>query len=176
MPRKRLTIPAKRYRVDEITVHRKGYRRADGTYVKPSVYVRPSQVIERAAYKKEDVGAVGRGIKVIPIEKGGMRSPAGEYKISASATQRRKVLKSLIRKGVKSGKTRDEAELSVYRRLSALKTLFKRTHRNYAKIINTDMIYFKKNLTGEDGKMAYPKAAVAKWRSMSHKARVKARR
>jgi hypothetical protein len=175
MARKKLTIPAKKYRVPKKTIHRKGYRKADGTYVKPSTYTRPAQTVKRKAYKREDVGAPGRGQKVIKVKKGGMVSPAGEYHISSPVTQRHKILKSLVTKAQKEGKSRDAAELSVYRRLLAMRTLFKRTHPSYSKIVNADMEYFKKNLTGANKKMAAPTAAIKKWKSMPHKERVKAR-
>jgi hypothetical protein len=66
--------------------------------------------------------------------------------------------------------------MAVYRRLLAMRTLFKNTKPKYARIINEDMEYFKKNLTGANRKMAYPKAAVTKWKSMSHAQRVRARK
>jgi hypothetical protein len=175
MARKKLTIPAKKYKVPKKTIHRKGYRKADGTYVKPTTYTRPAKTITRKEHKREDLGAPGRGPKVIKVKKGGMISPAGEYHISSPPVQRRKVLKSLITKAQKEGKTRDAAELSVYRRLLAMRTLFKRTHPSYSKIVNSDMEYFKKNLTGANKKMAAPTAAIKKWKGMSHKERVKAR-
>ena len=175
MVRAKLTIPAKRYKVETKKITRKGYRREDGTYVKPTTYTRPAQMVTRKRHKREDLGAPGRGPKVIEVTKGGMISPAGEYKISASATQRRKVLKSLITKAQREGKTRNEAELSVFRRLVALRTLFKRTHPEYSKIVDSDMEYFKRELTGKDKKMAAPKAAIRAWKGMSYKERVKAR-
>ena len=175
MARKKLTIPSKRYKIGKKAVHRKGYYREDGTYIKPTTYTRPSQTVTRKRHKREDLGAPGRGPKVIKVTKGGMISPAGEYHISSSATKRRKVLKSLITKAQREGMTRNEAELSVFRRLLAMRTLFRRTHPKYSSTVNSDMEYFKENLTGRDKKMAYPKSAVKKWRDMSHKARVKAR-
>ena len=71
--------------------------------------------------------------------------------------------------------TRNEAELSVFRRLVAMRTLFKRTQPEYSRIVDSDMEYFKRELTGKDKKMAAPKAAIRAWKGMSHKARVKAR-
>ena len=175
MARKKLTIPSKRYKIGRKEVHRKGYYREDGTYIKPTTYTRPAQTVTRKKHKREDLGAPGRGAKVIEVTKGGMISPAGEYHISSSATKRRKVLKSLITKAQREGMTRNEAELSVYRRLLALRTLFKRTSPAYSKTIDSDMEYFKANLTGADKKMAAPKAAIRAWKGMSHKERVRAR-
>lgn len=177
MARAKLRIPGKRYRVKEKEIHREGYTRKDGTYVEPTTYTRKAQVIGRRAHKREDLGKPGRGPKLIKVTKGGMVSPAGEYHVSLPAVQRHRILKSLITKEMRTrDKTRDQAELAVYRRLVAMRTLFKNTQPDYARIINEDMEYFKKNFTGANRKMAYPKAAVTKWKSMSHAQRVRARK
>lgn len=169
---------------DKLTVHKKGYKRRgyyrepyerkDGTKV-AGAWVGPSEV-SSSTFKIQDRGLPGRGKKLIRLTKGGMVSPAGEYHVTSPAAQRHKVLKSLITKEMRTrDKTRDEAELSVYRRLLAMRTLFKNTEPKYARTINADMDYFKKYLTGSNKKMAYPTEAVRKWKGMSHSARVKSR-
>lgn len=135
---------------------------------KKNIKTTKAQVIE---------GTPSSGPKLIKVTKGGMVSPVGEYHVSLPAVQRHRILKALITKEMRTrGKTRDEAELAVYRRLNAMRTLFKNTKPKYARIINEDMEYFKKNLTGANRKMAYPKAAVTKRKSMSHTQRVRARK
>lgn len=53
--------------VRKITVHRKGYRRRDGTYVRP------------ATFKIRDRGRRGRGKKVIEVRKGIMKRWAVKF-------------------------------------------------------------------------------------------------
>ena len=172
MARKKLQVHRKGYK--KKGYYREPYTRKDGTEVS-GAWVGPSEV-PPSTFKIEDRGAPGRGKKLIKLRKGGMVSPAGEYHVTSPASQRRRILKALITKEMReSGKTRDQAELSVYRRLLAMRTLFKNTEPEYARIIDSDMEYFKQHLTGANKKMAYPKAAVKKWKSMSHKERVKAR-
>ena len=112
----------------KITVHRKGYTRSDGTYVKPSTYTRYVET--------------NGGVKEV-----GMRSPMGEYDVSLPDIKRHKILKSLLRKAKKEGMPPYQAESSVLRRLEA----YEEKHPSYAKVIRWDILYFHNNVIRRGG-------------------------
>ena len=108
----------------EITVHRKGYYRKDGTYVRPTTY------------KTRDRGAPGKGKKYFEIKKGKL----APYHTGLSARQRHEILKKKIRK---------YGALSVFRALNAQVVLRKHQRSREAerakKVFEADKEWVKKN-------------------------------
>lgn len=89
MPRKKLTIHRRAY-------HRKAYTRKDGTRVKASD-------VPATTFKREDIGAPGRGKKVLPkLKPGAMTKAAMDCGIlSKRDVQRGKTIGDLSQKDIK---------------------------------------------------------------------------
>lgn len=106
----------------KITVHRKDgtsytyYRKAGTTYVRP--------------VPTKDVGAIGKGPKVIGTLKKGMLTAYGYHPVEAPTTRRRALSKA-ISKG-------HEEPHAVVRRLVAISTLTKRTLPRASRIYKSD--------------------------------------
>jgi len=161
MAKKKLKIPGKRYRVKKIVVHRKAWTDRYGHRHPATTYVRKAQVITRKAYEKEDLGALGRGKKLIPI-RGEMKINGKEYHTSQSARQRHAILRALVKRyGV----------AKVWRRLHAMVIMRKRIQPEARKIFEQDRNWVA-NTFGT--KALTPRAAIRKWKGMSHTARQKA--
>jgi Family of unknown function (DUF5771) len=109
-----------------ITVHRDGkvfrYVRQAG-----KTYVRPVPI--------PDVGAAGKGPKLIGPLKGGMLTKYGYHPVEAMTSRHRS-----LEKGVRMG----EKPLSVFRRLMAISTLTKRTAKRASRIYKADAMWVLK--------------------------------
>ncbi len=121
MSRKKLTVHRKRhYRDSFMKDIQRGagikMRRIAGTAVRP------------ATYKIEDVGALGRGKKIIPPMEEGELGKHG-FKITASTTVRRRAL---------SASVREDGYRTVLGRILALEQFFKRTKPRYSKTLSQD--------------------------------------
>ena len=162
MTRKKLTIPATDYPVKGKTIHRKGWTDRFGHYHPPSDYHREAQTIHRKSYKKQDLGAPGRGPKLIEI-KGTMKIGGREYHTSLPEAERHSILRALIeRYGI----------AKVWRRLHAMVNMRKREQPEQRKIFEKDRDWVAETF---GTKSLTPRAAVKKWKEMSHVERVKAR-
>ena len=127
MARKKLTIHREGY-------YRKPYKRKDGTWVKGAK-------IPASTYKIADVGAPGKGKELFDMKPDMLVG----YKVLDPATTRRKAIMRNINLEMKrTGHNRNEAELTVFRRLTALSILFKRTHPKYSSTIKSDTKWLKK--------------------------------
>lgn len=71
----RLRIPRLSFRLPRRVIERRPFMR-DSTQVSGTRYIRPEQVVERKAYLREDVGAPGRGPKLIPPLRKGVLTEA----------------------------------------------------------------------------------------------------
>ena len=85
-----------------------------------------------------------------PAKSGEMVSPAGKYIVSSSVAQRRKVLKSLVRKYEKEGKIHDHAVNIVFYDLLSMEGYYKKRdqekkHPSWSKRIGEDIDYFIRN-------------------------------
>jgi len=109
-----------------ITIKRKGYRRKDGTYVKPTTY------------KRRDVGKRGRGPKVIPPLQEGELSKHG-YRFTKPARVRHLALSKSVK---------EDGYRKVLGRLIALQVLFKRTKPRFSKIAASDRMWLVKKFGG----------------------------
>jgi len=161
MARKKLKIPGKRYKVKRIVVHRKAWTDRWGHRHPATTYVRKAQVITRKTYEKEDIGAPGRGKKLIPI-RGEMKINGKEYHVNQSARTRHAILRALVRKyGVSK----------VWRRLHAMVIMRKRIQPSARRIFERDRDWVAEAF---GTKSLTPRAAIRKWKGMSHTARQKA--
>ena len=157
----KLRIPKRRYRVEKKVIHRKAWIDRWGHRHPPTTYVRRAQIIERKAYEREDVGAPGRGKKIIPI-KGEMKINGKEYHVSLPTRTRHAILRAL---GKKYGVAK------IWRRLHAMVIMRKRTQPEARKVFERDRDWVAKTF---GTKSLTPRAAIKKWKSMSHVARQKA--
>ena len=118
----------------KITVHRKGktysyIRKAGKTRVRPAPI--------------PDVGAAGKGPKLIGTLKGGMLTKYGYHPVEAM-TNRHKALS----KGISLG----EKPLSVMRRLIAISTLTKRTLPRASRIYKSDAMWIRSKYASSFGR------------------------
>lgn len=143
MTRKKLTIHRKGYT-------RKAYTRKDGTRVK-ATHVPPT------TFKRKDVGAPGRGKKVIKVEPGKLTKYG--YSTSKSAKERRRALKKAINA---YGST------AVWRMLNAQVIFRKRTDGNKKKF-EADRDWVKEQYNPR----LKPTKAIKKWKGMSPRERAK---
>jgi len=115
-------------------------RRKDGTSYS---YVRkPGKTRVRAA-PIPDVGAAGKGSKLIGKLKGGMLTKYGYHPVEAM-TNRHKALSKGISKG--------EKPLSVMRRLVAISTLTKRTLPRASRIYKADAMWIRSKYASRFGR------------------------
>jgi Family of unknown function (DUF5771) len=115
-------------------------RRKDGTSYS---YVRkPGKTRVRAA-PIPDVGAAGKGPKLIGKLKGGMLTKYGYHPVEAT-TNRHKALSKGISKG--------EKPLSVMRRLVAISTLTKRTLPRASRIYKADAMWIRSKYASRFGR------------------------
>ncbi len=105
--------------------------RKDGTSYS---YVRKAGVSRVSATPIPDVGAAGKGPKLIGKLKGGMLTKYGYHPVEAT-TNRHKALSRGITKG--------EKPLSVMRRLIAISTLTKRTLPRASRIYKQDAMWIR---------------------------------
>ena len=121
--RRTITIPKKTFTVPRktITTHRKG---------KTITYTRPRQTITRKRHQRKDIGAPGRGRKVIPIKKGKLHP----YSTSQSAETRRRTLQK---------KAKQYGATSVYRSLQAQVIFRKRAPDHAKRVFKADRDWVK---------------------------------
>jgi Family of unknown function (DUF5771) len=101
-------------------------KRKDGTSYS---YVRKAGVSRVAAAPIKDVGAAGKGPKVIGPLKGGMLTRYGYHPVEATTTRH---------KALSKGISRGEKPIAVMRRLIAISTLTKRTLPRASRIYKQD--------------------------------------
>lgn len=106
-------------------------------YIPPTTYIRKGKRIYRKGYYKKDVGAPGRGPKVIPIE-----GELDGYSLKASTDSRRRAILRCARK---------YGYLSTKGKLWALVQLHKRTNPHYSRTARRDFDWFVKNYGAEAG-------------------------
>jgi hypothetical protein len=114
-----------------LVVHRKGYRRKDGTWVRPTTF------------KIRDRGAPGRGRKVIKIRHPGRLRELG-YSVDKPAHVRRRALRKAVRK---------YGERSVIGMLHAQAVFRKRTD-SARKVFEADRTWVAKFYGGYRGRRA----------------------
>jgi len=144
---------------------RKTYTREDGTKVKGTHVPATYMMIK-------DQGAPGRGPKLIKITAKGVLSKYGYSTKNSSAERHRAIDKAVKKYGAKA----------IWRRLHAMANLREKAGVEGAKprkglekewrIFRTDRDYVKNKHKPD----LTPKAAIRKWKGMSHSARVKARK
>ena len=119
----------------KITVRRKSGKTY--SYVRPAgkTRVRPAPI--------PDVGAAGKGPKLIGKLKGGMLTKYGYHPVEAM-TNRHKALT----KGISGG----EKPLAVMRRLIAISTLTKRTLPRASRIYKSDAMWVRRKYAGSFGR------------------------
>ena len=137
-----------------ITVHRRGYTRKAYTR-KDGVRVKRTRV-PATTFKRKDIGAPGRGRRVIEVEKGAMEG----YSTTMSERARHRKLDSLVRK---HGATK------VWRMLHAQCVFRKRMPDHAKRVFEADRDYIKNKYAPD---IAGP--ARRKWMRMSPRARAKA--
>jgi len=126
-------------KVHRLRVHRRGF------HVRATVFKRKGKTIHRkafgvspATFKIRDVGAVGRGKKIIPpLKKGGLGG-VGYFKKSTMA--RRKLIVKLAKK---------QGEKTIGSRLSAIGVLTKRTHPHISHMAFADRHYLMGAMKGK---------------------------
>lgn len=134
---------------------RKGYRKD----IKPGPgvrmgYVRPTRV-KGATFKIRDVGAPGRGPKIIPIKRKGALRRLGYYTTKSAASRRRALSMAVKRYGA-----------GTVRRMLMAQVIYRKRRDSTAAIFRADHNWLVKMY-----KMPYPKAAVRKWKRMTPRAR-----
>lgn len=133
---------------------RKGYTRKGGVKVSPAkvkaTYIPPT------TYKIKDVGAVGRGKKVVVIKRKGALKQLG-YSTSASATQRHRALMKAFKKYGKP---------TVFKMLQAQVVLRKRTQPKARTVFVADRNWVEKQMP-KSMRLAMTRPARQKWMSMS---------
>jgi hypothetical protein len=138
--------------------HRKGYTRKDGTYVKPSH-------VPASTFKVKDRGLPGRGKAVIKHMKAGALSKYG-YSTKKPEAARHLALGKAI-KASSSGKVFQRLHAQVILRQNAKPDSKEEKTR---KKFEADRAWVSSTYGGPT-----PRAAIKKWKSMSHAARVRAR-
>jgi len=138
------------------------------TKVSPTVIHRGGKEIHRKGYTREaytyyrkDVGAPGRGKKVIPELEEGELTKHG-YSTDKPAKERHEALRKAVRE--------DGAEV-VWHRLHAQVILRKRIQPKQREIFRQDRDWVKKTFKPD----LTPRAAIKEWRSMSPEERAKVR-
>jgi hypothetical protein len=165
---------AKRRRL--LTVHRKGYHRKgysrkgftavrDGHVKIPSAEVSPAYV-PSATYKIKDIGAVGRGKKVIKGIKKGLLGKYG-YATAKSAEERHRALRKA---------DRAYGTVKLFKMLHAQVVMRKRIHPEARRVFEADRSWVKKNLLSKKEGLRMTARPRAKWKTMSPSARAKARK
>lgn len=160
-----------------LTVHRKGYERKahtrksfvkkDGTRVKGSS-VKKTRV-PPTTFKIKDVGAPGRGPKVIKIKHPGRLSGVG-YSIDDSAKERHESINKAVKRYGATWTWRALNAQVRFREKAGVKGEIPRKGVERAfRIFRADRNYVKKKYGGPK-----PTAAIKKWKKMSPKARAKA--
>lgn len=94
-------------------------------------HMREGKPVKGSTYKIKDVGALGRGEKVIPIEKGGMEG----YSTNWNEEKRYSHLRMLIKK---------HTPLTVFRMLNAQVILRKRTKGKAYRVFLSDRDWIKR--------------------------------
>ena len=142
----------------KLTVRRKAYTRKGFTAHRgKTVYTVKPTHIPATTFKQEDIGAPGRGEKIIPI-----RGKMDGYSTSLSAPKRHAILRKLVKR---------EGVAPVFHRLHAMVIMRKRAQPVARAVFEKD----RKWVTDAFGTKALtPKAAIRKWKRMSPAARSKA--
>jgi len=141
-----------------LTVHRRGYHRK-GYVRKGKIKVSPTYV-PPAKFKIKDVGAVGRGKKVVKIARKGALKKLG-YSTGASEVARRRALSKAMRQF---------GEPTVFRMLQAQVVLRKRTQPEARRVFERDRDWVVEQMSPTQRlKMTAP--ARKEWMGMSPRAR-----
>ena len=141
----------------KITVHRKGYTRwSDGTYVKPSTYTKYVETNDE-------------------LKEVGMKSPMGRYATSLPDDQRHKILKSLVQKAQKGGRSRKDAEYSVLTNLQAIQEVRSKRRQPSSVIVGGDIEYFYHSILGKKEKYRQISAGKRTIRGIHQDAKLKAK-
>jgi hypothetical protein len=146
-----------------LKVHRKGYHKK--AYTKKSGTKVSSARVPSATFCIVDVGAKGRGKKVVLIKRKGALKKLG-YTTSASQWVRHKALNKAMRKFGKP---------SVFKMLQAQVVMRKRTQPMTEEIFRTDRDWVASQMTKTE-RMRMTQPARKGWMGMSHQARVLARK
>jgi len=107
-------------------------------FIPPTTYTRKGKKIHRKGYFKKDVGAFGRGPKVIPPLEEGELTKHG-FSINASASARRRALTKSVK---------EDSYRTTLSRIIALQVLFKRTNPTYSKRMESDRKWLVKRFGG----------------------------
>ena len=155
----------------KLTVRRKGHRRK--SYVKDVKKGRgvrlkriPATFVKPATFKIKDIGAVGRGKKVVKITRRGALKRLG-YSTKTSPQVRREALRKADRKF---------GSQTLFRMLQAQVVLRKRIQPRARKVFEADRNWVEKTLMSAEEKRAMTKPAVKEWKDMTHAQRVRARK
>ena len=111
---------------------------------------------------------------------GEMVSPAGKYIVSSSVAQRRKVLKSLVRKLEKEGKMHSHAVDIVFYNLVSMegyykKRVNKKRHPTWSKRVGDDIDYFFRNFKNPKSKFRQTPAGKHTIRASNQDGKLKAK-
>jgi len=155
----------------KLTVRRKGHKRQ--SYVKDVKRGRrvklkriPATTVKPATFQIKDIGAVGRGKKVIKITRRGALKRLG-YSTKASPQARREALRKADRKF---------GSQTLFRMLQAQVVLRKRIQPRARKVFEADRNWVEKTLMSAEERRAMTRPAVKKWKRMTHAQRVRARK
>jgi len=163
MVRKRLTVKRKGYtrKAHKRKSYKKDVKRGRGVKMKriPATTVKATRV-PPTTFKIKDVGAVGRGKKVVKIRRRGYLKNLG-YSIGASVSTRREALRKAIR---------NLNAPTVFRMLQAQVVLRKRTQPRARKVFVADRNWVEKKMTKAEklGMTAKPRK---KWMTMTPRQR-----
>jgi len=161
-----------------LEVRRKGYTRKPymrKSYMKdvkpgPGVKMRriPATHVEKTkvsptTFKIKDIGAPGRGRKIIPIKKGKLTKYG--YSTSKSDTVRHRALRKA---------DRAYGSVALFRMLQAQVIMRKRTQPKARKIFEEDRDWVKKNLMSPSERRSMTRAPRKEWMCMTPKERAKA--
>lgn len=115
-----------------LIIRRKGYRVSPSTYrLKGKLIRRKGYLVKPTVYRRRDIGAPGRGPKLIPIRKGKL----APYKTEMATASRRRIL---------ARKVRRYGATSVYRSLMAQVIFRKRMPNGAKRAFKQDAEWLKK--------------------------------
>lgn len=167
MARKKLTVHRKAYK--RKAYKRKAYTRKGGIRVKASRV--PATRVGAATFKIKDVGAVGRGKKIIKIKRRGALKRLG-YTTKKSPSMRRSALKKAVKMyGANTVLHMLNAQIRFREKAGVAGEVFRPNVRETGMKFKSDRNWIVQNY-----KISPPRKAIAAWKSLPHSVRVRKER
>jgi len=171
-PKLTVNVARTRYRTEPKRIDREAFtmvRKGKRISVPRTVYTRPAKSIERKSftYKREDIGAKGRGKKVLPkLKKGLMTNVAKSMGYERVSDIPHNKLDDFSRKLVNKYGAR-----KAFGMIQAQVLYRKSQPRDKSR---KKFLYMRNYMGNKYSKQLTPRKAISKWKGMTHKARTRA--